>query len=284
MLAQRTDAAAPSYLPFGQVYMTRLSTSLRLLSAAAILLTAGALSACDAVSFTASATEPWSRHYTLKEGGSLDIRNTNGKTEVLAGDGNAIDVTATKTARAMSDNDAKEALKDIQITESVTPDRVSLDSSSQSPALEVMVSHRVDYVVHVPRWANVEVRATNGEIRVRDIAGSFKATATNGVIDAAGLSGAATASATNGRVALAFDKVGDGEISGRTTNGTISLTLPPSAKTTLTATVTNGGISTDGIDLAVSEKSRRRLEGTTNGGGTPIHLSTTNGGITVRAK
>jgi hypothetical protein len=264
--------------------MTRASTSARLLSAAAILLTTGALSACDVVSFRAQATEPWSRHYTLKQGGSVDIRNTNGKTEILAGDGDTVDVNATKTAKAVSDNDAKDALKDIQITETVTPDRVTLDSASHSVSLDVMVERRVDYVVHVPRWANVEVSETNGEIRVRDVAGALKASATNGVIDAAGLSGAASASATNGRIVLAFDKVGDGEISGRTTNGALSLLLPPNAKTSLTATVTNGGISTDGLDLSVSEHSRHRLEGTTNGGGTPIHLSTTNGGISVRAR
>lgn len=264
--------------------MTRSSMSVRLVSAAAILLTAGALSACDVVSFTAQATEPWSRHYTLKQGGSFDIRNTNGKTEIIAGDGDAIDVSATKTAKAVSDNDAKDALKDIEITETVTPDRVALDSTSHSTSLDVMVSRRVDYVVHVPRWANVQVSATNGEIRVRDVAGTLTASTTNGVIDAAGLAGAASASATNGRVLLAFDKVGDGEISGHTTNGALSVILPPNAKTTLTATVTNGGISTDGLDVAISEHSRRRLEGTTNGGGTPVRLSTTNGGITVRAK
>ena len=48
--------------------------------------------------------------------------------------------------------------------------------------------------------------------------------------------------------------------------------------------VTNGGISTNGLDLAISEHSRRRLEGTTNGGGTPIRLSTTNGGISVNGR
>jgi hypothetical protein len=87
--------------------MQRNASAVRLLSAAALLAAVTSLGACDVVSFTAQATEPWTRHYPLSHGGSLNIRNTNGKTEILAGDGDAVDVTATKTARAMSDDAAK---------------------------------------------------------------------------------------------------------------------------------------------------------------------------------
>ena len=264
--------------------MQRSPSTLRLWSAIAVFAAATTTGACDQLSLTAQATEPWTRHYALAHGGALDIRNTNGKTEILAGDGDAVDVTATKTARAMSDDAAKQALKDIQINESVTADRIQLDSSSRGPTIDFGVSRKVDYVVHVPRWANVEVRETNGELVIRDLAGSLHASATNGQIQGEGLSGGVTASATNGRVILDFASVGKDEISGETTNGTIELTLPAASKTTLTATVTNGGISTNGLDLAVSEKSRRRLEGTMNGGGTPVKLSTTNGAISVRSR
>ena len=48
---------------------------------------------------------------------------------------------------------------------------------------------------------------------------------------------------------------------------------------------TNGGINVSSLEnLDVSEKSRRRFEGTLNGGGTPIELQTTNGGIRVRQR
>jgi hypothetical protein len=250
----------------------------------AMIAAAAALGACNVVSLTAEATETWTRHYPLAQGGSLDIRNTNGRTEVLAGDGDAVDVTATKTARAMSDEGARDALRRIEISETVGADRIAIDSSEHNVGFEINVSRRVDYLVHVPRWANVGLRATNGELRVRDLTGALRVSTTNGTIDGQALGGATSASATNGRVALDFARLGDGDIVCDTTNGAISMTLPPTAKATLTATVTNGGISTGGLSLAISEQSRRRLEGTLNGGGTSIRLSTTNGAIAVRGR
>ena len=262
----------------------RQHLGVRFWGGAAVISAAMALGACNVVSLTAEATDTWTRHYPLAHGGFVEIRNTNGRTEVLAGDGDAVDVTATKVARAMSDEGAREALRRIEISETVAPDRIAIDSTEHNMNLEINVSRHVDYVVHLPRWANVELKATNGELRVRDLTGALRASTTNGTIDGEALGGAANASATNGRVVLDFARLGDGDVVCDTTNGAIGMTLPPSAKATLTATVTNGGISTGGLSLAVSEQSRRRLEGTLNGGGTPIRLSTTNGAIAIRGR
>jgi hypothetical protein len=264
--------------------MMRQHPGVRFWGGVAVVTGAVALGACNVVSLTAEATDTWTRHYSLTQGGSVDIRNTNGRTEVLAGDGNAVDVTATKIARAISDEGARDALRRIEINETVAPDRIAIDSSEHNMSFEINASRRVDYVVHVPRWANVELRATNGELRVRDLTGALRARTTNGTIDGQALAGPTNASATNGRVVLDFAHLGDGDIVCDTTNGAISMTLPSEAKATLTASVTNGGISTGGLSLAVSEQSRRRLEGTLNGGGTSIRLSTTNGAIAVRGR
>lgn len=262
----------------------RSVSSARLSIGGGILLAAAVLGSCNVVALTAEAKETWTRRYTLAHGGSVDIRNTNGETEILAGDGNSVEVTATKVARAMSDQAAKDALKDVVINETIAPDRVALDSRTNGVNFDFDVSRRVDYVVHLPRWANVTLRATNGELRIRDLDGTLEATTTNGEVDGQSLGGRTTVKATNGRVTLDFAQVGDGDISCGTTNGMISMTLPSAAKATLTATVTNGAISTDGVDLAVTEQSRRRLEGTINGGGTTIRLSTTNGAISIRSR
>jgi hypothetical protein len=264
--------------------MMRQHRGVRLWGGVAIDAAAVALGACNEISLNAEATDTWTRHYPLAQGGSVDIRNTNGRTEVLAGDGDAVDVTATKTARAMTDQGARDALRQIEIQETIAPDRIALDSTQHNMAFEMNVSRRVDYVVRLPRWANVELRATNGQLSVRDLSGALRMSTTNGTIDGQALGGPTTASATNGRVVLDFAHLGDGDVVCDTTNGAITMTLPPSAKATLTASVTNGGISTEGLSLSVSEHSRRRLEGTMNGGGTPIRLSTTNGAIAVRGR
>jgi DUF4097 and DUF4098 domain-containing protein YvlB len=79
--------------------------------------------------------------------------------------------------------------------------------------------------------------------------------------------------------------VGGGKIALRTTNGGLTLTLPETAKADISASCTNGGISAGSLEkLEITESSRRRLEGRLNGGGTPIELRTTNGGIRLRAR
>ena len=243
------------------------------------------LAGCGVIDLGSEAKETWTKHYTLDRGGEFAVRNTNGRIEIVAGDGDGIDVTATKVARASSDDGAKDVLKQMSIKESVAPDRVSLESAFDSIGFSLVSSRRVDYVVHVPRWINVDLRSTNGEQKISDLGGTLKASTTNGTIDGEGLTGSARASATNGRIAIDFAKLGGGDISCDTTNGRIALTLPGDAKASLSASVTNGSISTDGQGWSVSEKSRHHLEGALNGGGgTQIRLETTNGSIGVKAR
>ena len=78
--------------------------------------------------------------------------------------------------------------------------------------------------------------------------------------------------------------VGGDRIALSTTNGAVTLNVPENARADVVATWTNGGMSVNGLNLDVSERSRRRFEGKLNGGGTPIELHTTNGGIRLRAR
>ena len=92
-------------------------------------------------------------------------------------------------------------------------------------------------------------------------------------------------SSPNGAVQMDLSGAGSEAVRLHTTNGAVTLTLPESAKATLSASVTNGGISVGEFqNLDVSEKSRRRFEAKLNGGGTPIELQTTNGGVRIRPR
>ena len=69
-----------------------------------------------------------------------------------------------------------------------------------------------------------------------------------------------------------------------TVNGGAELSLPHESKATITARCVNGGVKVEGLDISKEEQSndfekRRRLNGTMNGGGAHVTLSTTNGGI-----
>jgi hypothetical protein len=66
--------------------------------------------------------------------------------------------------------------------------------------------------------------------------------------------------------------------------GRISLAVPKTANAELSARVSNGAISSEGLDLRVSEQSRRRLDGRLGTGGPMIRLETTNGAIRVTGR
>jgi len=238
------------------------------------------------VSSRAEARDQWKRHYTLAAGGTLEIRNTVGVIQVEQGADNGIDVTADRIVRAFNDEAAKDGLARFQIQEDVKPDRIVIDSSTQGQTLMINQQRSVEYHVRVPSWVNLTLHTTNGELQaVGDhFTGEFRATSTNGRVRARGLEGNAVIETTNGTVDVEVNRLGDRGISCETTNGMVTLVVPPAVSARLSARVTNGEISTSGLNLAIAEQSRHRLDGTLNGGGPPIKIETTNGGVRIRAK
>lgn len=226
------------------------------------------------------AKDEWSRTYSLMEGGSLSIKNGNGRIEVVGGDGAFVKVTAERIVKAGTEAAAKEQLALLEMNESVTKDKVSIDSSTRG--LTINVSRRVNYKVTMPIGATLSLVSTNGDIVVTGVGGAFSAEASNGRITATGLKGSAKVATTNGLISLTFDRVAEGGISAETTNGTINLSIPKASNAELTARVSNGAISNEGLDIQVSEQSRRRLDGKLGSGGPSIRLETTNGAITVK--
>jgi hypothetical protein len=256
---------------------------LQVLSILTLAIAASTLGAC-VLPLRAEARDEWKRSYPLAQGGSLEILNTNGEIRVEPADGSTIEVVATRVAKAATDDDAKTALKRIEISENVTPNRVLLDSSRGGIAFEMGVSRRVDYLVRVPRWANVTLKSTNGEIVASGIVGKVRLDTTNGEIRATAIEGALHAESTNGDMELELVKVSEDGVDCSTTNGEIILTVPAAAKASLSAETNNGDIETRGLELSVQEKGRKDLRATLGGGGARIKLSTTNGDITVKGR
>jgi DUF4097 and DUF4098 domain-containing protein YvlB len=246
---------------------------------------AAALPACVPLhDLTARASDEWVRSYPLAAGGELRIINTNGKIEIEGTDGSTVEVRAERIARGATDAAARELLPRIVINEEATPQRVSLQTQRISGVM-IGVSFEVRYHVRAPKNASINVTNTNGQVALTGLAGRVIARTTNGGVKGDALAGAVDARSTNGQVAVDMASLGAERVFLRTTNGGVVLTLPESAKADLSASVTNGGISVgDFQNLDVEEKSRRRLEAKLNGGGTPIELQTTNGGVRIRPR
>jgi hypothetical protein len=232
----------------------------------------------------ARATDEWTRTYPLSSGGEVRIVNTNGRIEIEGVDGSTVEVRAERIARGATEEAARELLPRIVIKEESTPDRVSLETERMS-GIMIGAAFEVRYHVRAPKNAVVNVTNTNGQVSLTSLSGKVNAHTTNGGVNGKNLTGGVDARSTNGGVTLDLGSVGTEPISARTTNGGVTLIVPEKAKANLSASWTNGGINVSSVaNLDVSEKSRRHFEGTLNGGGTPIDLQTTNGGIRVRQR
>ncbi|HEX5214573.1 MAG TPA: DUF4097 family beta strand repeat-containing protein [Vicinamibacterales bacterium] len=254
-------------------------------AAVAVLIAAlGGGSACQISFGGVEGRDSWAKQYTLAAGGKFELTNTNGRIRIEASpDGNTVDVRAEKIAKANDEAAAQAAAKKIEIRESASADRVSIDSAISGLGLSTG-ERRVDYVITVPHWAQVTVDATNGDIDIRGVTGFVDVDATNGRIQASGMEHGAKVEATNGAVTLEFAKVANGDIRCDTTNGAIYVTVPKDAKMRVSASVSNGAIQTHDLELTVAEQSRRRLDATANGGGASVRLETTNGLISLKGR
>jgi len=247
-----------------------------------VLSTAG----CDIVTaeLKASAKSEWRKSYELQPGGRVEISNVNGKIRVDPSTGNTVEVVAQKTAKAGSDEAAKEALERIEIKEDISPSAIRIETHLQKTSGWFGGNGQVLYTVRVPAGAEVKFSTVNGGVEITGLKGRITAETTNGGVVARDVSGTIDASTTNGGVDVELAQVADGGAKLGCTNGGIKLRLPSDAKANINASITNGGIEASGLSIETTESTRRRLEGRLNGGGPPIRIEGTNGGIRISAR
>jgi DUF4097 and DUF4098 domain-containing protein YvlB len=260
------------------------------LRAVALLLPAllVASAGCDIVTadFREQSTEEWRKTYELQAGGRVEVRNVNGRIEVVKGEGNVVEVVAKKTGRAASQEAAKDALQRIQIIDTTSGGVIKVETKLERSGggLFNHSSGQVQYTVRVPADAELKLSTVNGGVEITGINGRVTAEATNGGVIGRDLGGPVEASTTNGGVDVDFAAI-SGDVKLECTNGGVRIRLPKDAKATISARVTNGGIDVEGVDLQTrGESTRRRLDADLNGGGARIELGGTNGGIDIRGR
>jgi len=233
----------------------------------------------------AEAREEWKKTYTVEAGGELAIENGNGTITIRPGTGPDIEIVATRIAKAGTEEEAKKLLAEMSITESASASSVRL--SSRVKRLNWGgTQYQVNYEVRAPAGLSLNLGATNGTIDVSDWQGRVEMSATNGALEGRGLSGEVQAETTNGKIDIALASLHERGVRLETTNGRVLVELPRDARGRVVAHVTNGAISVDGLNAEASpSNSRRRYEGTLNGGGSAtVSVDTTNGAITVRGR
>jgi hypothetical protein len=270
---------------------------MRKLSVLAVVLSAGlSVAACDIktsangeFSFDIAqgkATDTWSRTYKMAADGRFELINVNGRVTAESTDGAEVVVEGRRTAKGRSDEAAKELLAKLEIREEVSDKTVRVES--RPPRFNGGFSgHEIEWTVKVPKGLTVDLRTVNGGVRIDGLSGEIHAKTTNGGVKGIGIIPTIIeASSVNGGVTfeLASPLDATDSVQIETVNGGAELGMPPESKATITARCVNGGVHVDGLDISKDEQGneferKRRLNGTMNGGGARVEVSTTNGGV-----
>jgi hypothetical protein len=232
------------------------------------------------------ATDTWSRTYKLPSTGRFELINVNGKITAEPTDGVEVIVEGRRTAKASSDEAAKENLAKLEIREEVGESTVRVES--RPPRFNGGFNgHEIEWTIKVPKGVIVDLRTTNGGVRLNNLANEIHAKTTNGGVHGENITPSVIeASAVNGGVEFNLGSPLDmtDSVDLETVNGGVILEMPSESKATITARCVNGGVNVDSLDITREEQSspqdkRRRLNGTMNGGGANVKMNTTNGGI-----
>lgn len=232
------------------------------------------------------ATDTWSRTYKLADKGRFELINVNGRITAEPVEGSEVIVEGRRTAKASSDDAAKDLLAKLEIREEVSDASVRVES--RPPRLSGLSGHEIEWTVKVPKGVVVDVRTVNGGVRLEGLTNEVHAKSTNGGVKGTMASSVIEAQTVNGGIELTLSSPVEAghSIQMESVNGGVELSLPAESKATIAARCVNGGVRVDDLELVRDDQGnaneferKRRLNGTMNGGGGRVEMSTTNGGV-----
>lgn len=150
----------------------------------------------------------------------------------------------------------------------------------------------VSYEIHVPRMSNLKLTAHNGGISVSSVEGTMELETKNGGVSLSDVAGDVRGRTTNGGVSVKLSGAswrGSG-LDLETTNGGVNLVMPENYAARIETGTVNGGFKSDIAALNVEKDDdtnenrwnrKKRISAELNGGGAPIRVITTNGGIKI---
>lgn len=232
----------------------------------------------------AQATDLWEKTYQVAPTATLEIENTNGAIDVRTHDAPTILVKAHRTARAVSEQGARELLARTKLEESASADLVRL-VTPRNQGLSMGQHVEVRYEITLPATLAVTLTTVNGKVELEGVTGAVALETVNGGIEARGVTGLRKAETVNGSIRLGLGNLPSQGVRIETVNGSVSVTMPTALGADVSVRTVNGGITVDGFGaVQEAERKRRHYEGKLNGGGPTVRVETVNGGVTVSAK
>jgi DUF4097 and DUF4098 domain-containing protein YvlB len=144
----------------------------------------------------------------------------------------------------------------------------------------------VSYEILVPRSTNLKLTALNGGISISGVEGTMEFQTQNGGISLSNVAGDVKGKTKNGGVSVALSGSswkGSG-LDVETTNGGVHLSIPETYAARIETGTVNGGFKSDiaALNIERNERTRAvRLNTEINGGGAPVRVVTTNGGVKI---
>jgi DUF4097 and DUF4098 domain-containing protein YvlB len=236
----------------------------------------------------------------MSPGSGFEARTHNGSIKIAGADIADCNLTATITARAITEEEAKQLAE--RTTVKLEPFGDRLITKIGKPAFLTNKSVSVSLDVQVPNESDPELTTHNGSIEIRNINGRLSGITHNGKITAEKVSGSAmlhthNGSVTcreisgdcrlkshNGSVKVYYSKAApsDCDISLITYNGGIELQTPPNFAGQFNASTHNGSVRTDLPITIVGKISKNKLTGNIGSGHGKMQLETHNGSIRVK--
>ena len=224
--------------------------------------------------------------FDVNPGARISLENINGDIEVVGGGGNQVVVIARKKAGR------QDYLDDLKVVVDASPDFIRIETRHPKSSRGWFSwggdsGGSVAYELTVPADAELDsIETVNGDVRIRAVSGTVKASTVNGGIHVENLSADVSLETVNGTIVAEFDVLGaDQRVDAEAVNGRIELLLPADASARVTAETVNGSIDADDFGLE-PEKGfvGRDLSGDIGGGDARISLDTVNGSIEIRRR
>jgi len=234
-------------------------------------------------SLVASVTEEETFTFKLNDGGRFSISNVNGSITVAGGDGDTIEVVASKKADNQKDMDK------IEIIISEDSDEISIETElgSSSKWYSNGGSGQVTYDIVVPAGIDLDsVETVNGDVYISGVSGLVVAESVNGDIEISDLAGDVECATVNGSIEAGFAKLeGDQRVKAETVNGRVTMILPDDADVEINADTLNGGINAKDFGLEADKGFvGSDLNGKIGDGSARMNIDTVNGGIKIKNK
>ncbi len=229
----------------------------------------------DKVSFSEA------REITLPAANLLEVNGErNGGVKIKGADRADVLVRACVRSYAATDEAARNLARSVKIE--TAPIIRAADASAENSWTAV------SYEIFVPRQTNLKLTTHNGGIGITGVTGKIEFDANNGGVNLENLAGDVRGKTRNGglRVTLSGNTWSGAGLDVETTNGGVHLSLPETYAANLETGTTNGGFKSDIAALQVERKERQRalkLNTNLNGGGAPVRVVTTNGGVKINS-